>query len=161
MKIISLDFEEGYEIPKKFGYNFDNINPRFEIVEIPRNTESLAIIMDDPDAMAAVGKVWVHWLICNIDPTINLNSNSKIMIESNYGMINLNKKNSSILGKNDFGKIGYGGPSPPDKCHMYFFKIFALDSKLTLSEGYSIIELETAMKNHIIQKEQIIGKFCP
>ena len=78
--------------------------------------------MDDPDAMKAVGKVWVHWL--------------------EYG-----KTDDSVTeGKNDFGEIGYGGPAPPDGQHTYIFKGYALDTVLDLKEGYSKQELENEMK---------------
>ena len=60
--IICSDFKEGKEIPKKFGYKFENKQPTLDFKNIPEGTQSIGLIMDDPDAMAAVGKVWVHWL---------------------------------------------------------------------------------------------------
>ena len=66
--ISSPDFKEGEEIPKKFGYKFENDHPTIEFDNIPQNTKSLSIIMDDPDAMAAVGKIWVHWLLSDLSP---------------------------------------------------------------------------------------------
>ena len=61
--ITSSDFKEGEEIPKKFGYKFENKQPNIELHNVPENASSIALIMDDPDAMAAVGKIWVHWLL--------------------------------------------------------------------------------------------------
>ncbi|MAY24217.1 MAG: phospholipid-binding protein, partial [Thaumarchaeota archaeon] len=61
--ITSPDFEEGGEIPKKFGYKHGNETPRIELHNVSENVRTVALIMDDPDAMAAVGKVWVHWLV--------------------------------------------------------------------------------------------------
>jgi len=66
--ISSPDFREGEEIPKKFGYKFENAHPTIEFDGIPQNTKSLSIIMDDPDAMVAVGKIWVHWLLSDLSP---------------------------------------------------------------------------------------------
>ena len=66
--ITSEDFKEGEEIPKKFGYKFENKQPHIEIHNVPENTMTIALIMDDPDAMAAVGKVWVHWLLSDLSP---------------------------------------------------------------------------------------------
>ena len=60
--ILSSDFNEGNEIPKEFGYKFENKEPNLDFKNIPENTKSIGLIMDDPDAMAAVGKIWVHWL---------------------------------------------------------------------------------------------------
>ena len=137
-KIISSDFKEGEEIPKKFGFKFENAEPDISFVRPPSSTTTLALIMDDPDAMAAVGKVWVHWLQYH-----NLN------------------ETSPIEGKTDFGEIGYGGPAPPDGQHTYVFKAYALDTLLDLKEGYSKQELENAMKDHIISEAKLTGTFAP
>ena len=137
--IISGDFKEGEEIPKKFGYKHGNEEPHIDF--IPGETEPFpwAMIMDDPDAMKAVGKVWVHWL--------------------EYG--NTDGGGSFTAGKNDFGEIGYGGPAPPDGRHTYVFKLYELDTDLDLKEGYSKQELEDAMKGHIIVESKLTGTYAP
>ena len=143
--ISSPDFEEGGEIPKKFGYKHGNEQPDIGFGHIPNETKTLALIMDDPDAMGAVGKVWVHWMILMSadDPSL-----AKLSV-------------GAISGKNDFGEIGYGGPAPPDKRHTYIFKGYALDNVLDLKEGYSKQELEDAMKGHIIAEAKLTGTFAP
>ena len=138
MELNSTDFQEGSEIPKKFGYKHENEQPNVEFSSVPTETKTLAIIMDDPDAMKAVGKVWVHWLT--------------------YHGVNDNTK---IEGKTDFGEIGYGGPAPPDGRHTYIFKGYALDTMLDLKEGYSKQELEDAMDGHIIAEAKLTGTFAP
>ena len=138
MELNSTDFQEGNEIPKKFGYKHENEQPNVQFGSIPDETKTLAIIMDDPDAMKAVGKVWVHWLT--------------------YHGVNDNTK---IEGKTDFGEIGYGGPAPPDGRHTYIFKGYALDTSLDLKEGYSKQELEDAMKGHILAEAKLTGTFTP
>ncbi len=135
--ITSSDFKEGEEIPKKFGYKFENKEPDLIFLNEPKNTQSLALIMDDPDAMAVVGKVWVHWLLYVDSPL----------------------KNLIMEGKTDFGEIGYGGPAPPNGRHTYIFKGYALDTILDLKEGYSKQELEDAMKGHIIAESKLTGTF--
>jgi len=139
MELSSNDFQEGSEIPKKFGYKHENEQPNIQFESIPAETKTLAIIMDDPDAMKAVGKVWVHWLSYHsvADP------------------------NSKIEGKTDFGEIGYGGPAPPDGRHTYIFKAYALDTVLDLKEGFSKQKLEDAMKGHIIAEAKLTGTFAP
>ena len=137
--ISSHDFNEGKEIPKKFGYKFENQQPQIDFKNIPDGTKIIALIMDDPDAMGAVGKVWVHWLEYH----------------------DINDITTIIQGKNDFGEIGYGGPAPPDKRHTYIFKAYALDTKLDLKEGYSKQELEDAMKGHILVETKLTGTFTP
>jgi len=137
--ISSGDFKEGEEIPRNCGYKHGNKKPVIAMGHIPDRTEGIAIIMDDPDAMGAVGKVWVHWL----------------MYEQ------LLSPHSPVLGKTDFGEIGYGGPAPPDKRHTYIFKAYALDTELDLKEGYSKQELEDAMKGHIIAEAKLTGTYAP
>jgi len=137
--ITSSDFKEGEEIPKKFGYKHGNEQPDIEFGSIPEETKTLALIMDDPDAMGAVGKVWVHWL----------------------KYYDVNDITTIIQGKTDFGEIGYGGPAPPDKRHTYVFKGYTLDTILDLKEGYSKQELEDAMKGHIIAEAKLTGTFAP
>ena len=132
------DFEEGEEIPKKFGYKHENEEPNISFNRPPPNTTTFALILDDPDAMGAVGKVWVHWLQYH-----NLNDASP------------------IEGKTDFGEIKYGGPAPPDGRHTYIFKAYALDIELELKEGYSKQELEDAIKDHILAEAKLTGTFTP
>jgi Raf kinase inhibitor-like YbhB/YbcL family protein len=148
MKIESNVFQNGGEIPRKYGYKKDNVNPTLIINDVPADSKSLALIMDDPDAMGAVGKVWVHWVVWNIDPSTNeIKENS---VPSN-----------SIQGKTDFGEIAYGGPAPPDKEHTYLFKLYALDNQLSLDEGSTKSQLEEAMKNHVIAESKLEGRYAP
>ena len=144
----SSAFNAGEEIPKKYGYKFDNLNPPLKIGNIPSDSKSLALIMDDPDAMGAVGKVWVHWVIWNIEPTTT---------EISEG----SKPSGSLEGKTDFGEIAYGGPAPPDKRHTYVFKLYALKSKLDLPAGSSKTDLENAIKDQIISQTTLKGTFAP
>ena len=136
--ITCSDFDEGAEIPKKFGYKFENKEPNISFNRPPSSTTTLALIMDDPDAMGAVGKVWLHWLQYH-----NLT------------------ESSPVEGKTDFDEIGYGGPAPPDKRHTYVFKAYALDTELELKEGFSKQELEDAMKGHILAEAKLTGTFAP
>jgi Raf kinase inhibitor-like YbhB/YbcL family protein len=148
MKIESNAFQNGGEIPQKYGYKKNNVNPTLIINDVPTGAKSLTLIMDDPDAMGAVGKVWVHWVVWNIDPsTSEIKENS---IPSN-----------SIQGKTDFGEIAYGGPAPPDKEHTYVFKLYALDDKLSLNEGSTKSDIEDAMKNHVIAESRLEGRYAP
>ena len=139
MELNSSDFQEGCEIPKKFGYKHGNNQPNIEFNLVPSEAKTLVIIMDDPDAMKAVGKVWVHWLTYH----------------------DVTDPNSKIEGKTDFDEIGYGGPAPPDGRHTYIFKGYALATTLDLKEGYSKQELEDEMKGHILAEAKLTGTFAP
>ena len=148
MKITSNAFENGGEIPRKYGYKNGNASPPLEISDVPPNTKSLALIMDDPDAMGAVGKIWVHWVVWNIDPSVNQIQENEI-------------PSGSIQGKTDFGETAYGGPAPPDKEHTYIFKLYALDESLSIQNGATKAEVEEAMKNHVITESKLEGKYAP
>ena len=141
-------FDNGGVIPRKYGYKNGNNSPPLKISNVPENTSSLALIMDDPDAMGAVGKVWVHWVLWNIDPnTIELKEN---VIPSDC-----------LEGETDFGEIGYGGPAPPDKEHTYIFKLYALDQKLDAKKNSTKKQIEKAMNNHIIAETRLEGRYSP
>ncbi len=143
--ITSPDFKEGEEIPKKFGYKFENKEPELNFDNIPKDTKILALIMDDPDAMEAVGKVWVHCLVF-----------ASIGLSPKFPNTNLRRE-----GKNDFGEIGYGGPAPPNGRHTYIFKAYALDIILDLKEDYSKQDLDQAMDGHILAEAKLTGTFTP
>ena len=148
MKLKSPAFENGKVIPRKYGYKTENFSPPLQISEIPEGTKSLVLIMDDPDAMGAVGKVWVHWVLWNIS------SDTKEIHENSI-------PENSIEGKTDFDEIGYGGPAPPDKEHTYIFKIYALNKILNLKKGSTKEEIEKSMKQHILDEVKLEGKFAP
>ena len=153
LKLTSPAFSDGGEIPRECGYKHGNKVPPLKIDCAYTRIKSLALIMDDPDAMGAVGKVWVHWVIWNISPGALKefqyeNSQTPEIIQSDKGMT-------------DFGEVGYGGPAPPDKRHTYVFKLYALDSWLDLPEGSTKSELEKAMEGHIIEQTTLTGTYAP
>ena len=143
LQLTSSAFSDGGEIPRKCGYKNGNEKPPLTINGVPEGTKSLALIMDDPDAMGAVGKVWVHWVVWNIDPTTT------------------ELENLTEEGMTDFGEVGYGGPAPPDKRHTYVFKLYALDSTLDLSGESSKADVEKAMEGHIIEQATLEGTYAP
>ena len=98
--------------------------------------------------MEAIGKVWVHWVLCNIEP-------KTIEFKENFIPPNC------IEGQTDFGEIGYGGPAPPDKEHTYIFKLYALDQKLDIDKGSTKKQIEEIMTNHIIKKTLLEGRYSP
>ena len=148
MKLQSRSFRSGAEIPSRHGYKKKNVSPALSISKVPDGAKSLALIMDDPDAMAPAGKVWVHWLLWNVDP-----STAKIP----EGAV----PDGAVEGKTDFGKTGYGGPAPPDKRHTYVFKLYALDTSLDLKGGSNKKKLEKAMEGHVLAQAKLTGTYAP
>ena len=143
LQLTSAVFSDGGEIPRQFGYKNGNEIPLLEIYGVPEGTKSFTLIMDDPDAMGAVGKVWVHYVLWNMNPDTKISFN-----ECEQGMT-------------DFGEKGYGGPAPPDKRHTYVFKLYALDSMFDLHGESSKTDVEKAMEGHIIEQAILTGTYAP
>jgi Raf kinase inhibitor-like YbhB/YbcL family protein len=143
MKISSSAFENNSPIPPKYTCDGQDINPPLEIKDIPEGTNSLVLIVDDPDAPKGT---FLHWLVWNIPPETTLIEESHL-------------PEGAVQGKNDFGKENYGGPCPPFGTHRYFFKVYALDKVLDLPEGSSLKEVEEVMKGHILDQAQLIGLY--
>ena len=153
LQLTSPAFSHGDEIPRKCGYKNGNSSPPLTIqMGESSDTKSLSLIMDDPDAMGAVGKVWVHWVTWNIAPA-----------EPNglFGVGWNTKFDGAIEGMTDFGEVGYGGPAPPDKRHTYVFKLYALDTKLDLPNESTKADVEKAMEGHILEQTQLTGTYAP
>lgn len=148
LSLTSSSFSNGEPIPETYGYTENNINPPLDIDGVPDDTVTLALIVDDPDAMEPAGKIWDHWVVWNIDPSIG-------KIPENWDA------GTAEEGQNDYGETGYGGPNPPDREHTYHFKLFALDTELQLSENTGADELENAMNNHVLAEAELTGTYTP
>jgi Raf kinase inhibitor-like YbhB/YbcL family protein len=127
-------------IPTKYTCDGEDVNPSISIEGIPDGTQSLALIVDDPDAPMGT---WDHWIVWNIPPSGKIEENSVPGVE----------------GLNDFRKHSYGGPCPPSGTHRYFFKIYALDTKLNLNANTRKKDLEKAMQGHILAKGELVGRY--
>lgn len=143
MEISSPVFEHNGRIPGKYTCDGKNVNPPLIIKNVPSNAKSLALIVEDPDAPMGT---WVHWVLWNIKPGIEkINENSV--------------PRGARQGLNDFRKRAYGGPCPPSGTHRYFFKLYALDTRLSPGRNSKKTDLIEAMKGHIIAKAGIIGLY--
>jgi Raf kinase inhibitor-like YbhB/YbcL family protein len=148
IKLISSAFTEGQKIPRQYTCDGINISPPLEWTGLPKTAKTIAIIADDPDAPAGD---WVHWVI------YNLPADTMGMIENVPATEDV--KGGGLQGKNDFGKIGYGGPCPPSGTHRYLFRIYAVDSELALKAGAARTDVEKAMEGHILAQAQLIGTY--
>ncbi len=146
--IESRAFAKGGEIPAKFTCTGDDVSPALKWNEPPAGTQSLALIADDPDAPAGT---WVHWVAYDIAPQTR-----ELPEGAGKGQL----PGGGQQGKNDFRRSGYGGPCPPPgKPHRYFFKLYALDTKLNLKPGATKSDLEQAMKGHVLAQTELMGTF--
>ncbi len=136
----STAFENNGLIPSKYTCDGDDVNPALLIEGTPEGTKSLALIVDDPDARMGT---WNHWIVWNIHPAEKIEEDSVPGIE----------------GVNTSGRRSYGGPCPPSGTHRYFFKIYALDTKLSVEITSRKKDLEKAMEGHILAIGEIVGLY--
>jgi Raf kinase inhibitor-like YbhB/YbcL family protein len=148
MKFYSPVFQSQLPIPRKYSYDGSNISIPLAWGDLPQATQSIAIIMDDPDAPAGI---WVHWVIYNIP------ANRSELPENQPKISQL--VDGSLQGLNSSKRIGYEGPRPPSGTHRYFFKLFALNVTPTLNPGLNKAELLDAMQGHIIEQTEFFGTY--
>ncbi|WP_242057830.1 MULTISPECIES: YbhB/YbcL family Raf kinase inhibitor-like protein [Nostoc] len=148
MKLESSAFNPNELIPAKYTCDGKDISPPLLWHEIPIGTQSIALIVDDPDAP---GRTFVHWVIYDIPNTIHQLPEHTPTVKT--------LPNGGVQGKNDFGNFGYGGPCPPSGIHRYFFKLYALDKSLDLPAGATKNQILAAMEGHILATSELIGRY--
>ena len=148
-EIKSSAFQNGAKIPARYTCDSLNLSPSLSWAGAPAETKSFALICEDPDAPSGT---FIHWVIFNIPK------------EKNGLEENVPKKDflpdGTVQGKNSAGRTGYTGPCPPPgKPHRYFFKLYCLNTKLSLKQQANKTELEMAMKGHILAEAQVFGTY--
>jgi Raf kinase inhibitor-like YbhB/YbcL family protein len=134
-------FENNKPIPVKYTCDGDNVNPPLTIEDVPEGTKSLVLIVDDPDAPMGT---WNHWVVWNIPPDVR-------KIEENTV--------PGTEGISTSRKHDYSGPCPPYGTHRYFFKVYALDAKLDLTDNSKKKDVEEAMERHILAEGELVGLY--
>jgi Raf kinase inhibitor-like YbhB/YbcL family protein len=138
--ITSSAFKNEESIPSKYTCDGEDFNPPLQVNNIPESAETLAIIVEDPDAPNGTFDHWLTWNIPAENP-----------IEEN--------RIPGISGTNSAGKTGYHGPCPPSGEHRYYFHVFALDSSLDLEVGVDKKALWEAMEPHIVAQGTLMGRY--
>ena len=149
LAVTTTAFSAGGSIPKSYTCDGPDTSPDLSWSGAPAGVQSFALIADDPDAPVGT---WTHWLIWNI-PLHSTGLPKDVPKNETLG-------DGTRQGRNDFRRIGYGGPCPPPgKPHRYFFRLFALDRRLDLKAGAGRNELELEMKGHVLAQGELMGKF--
>ncbi len=148
MQLISPVFSNEGTIPAPYTCDGDDLSPPLRWDDVPAGTQSFALICDDPDAP---GGTFVHWVVFNLSPE------QRSLPEGVPADRTLPE--GGLQGKNDFGKIGYGGPCPPRGTHRYFFKLYALDRPLALSPGASKPQVAAALQGHVLATAEVVGRY--
>lgn len=149
MKITSPAFAHNTSMPSTYTCDGENVNPPLSFSDVPDNTISLVLLMDDPDVPKNLKPdgMWDHWVIYNIDPTVM--------------KITENSMPPGSVGLNTEGKNAFTGACPPDRQHRYFFKLYALDTRLDLSDSNKVTKqmVIDAMQGHVIDQAELIGLY--
>jgi hypothetical protein len=142
-------FPPGGDIPVRFTCDGSDDSPALEWTEPPAGTQSFTLVADDPDAPRGT---WVHWVL------YDLPARARELPEA----VPPDKElvSGARQGRNDFRKIGYGGPCPPPgPAHRYYFRLFALDRALGLKSGATRNEIDRAMEGHILARAELMGRY--
>jgi Raf kinase inhibitor-like YbhB/YbcL family protein len=149
LKLSSTAFPPGGDIPSKYTCSGADVSPALSWTDPPAGSQSFVLIADDPDAPAGT---WVHWVAYDISASARQLREAVPKTDAIPG--------GGVQGQNDFRKTGYGGPCPPPgKPHRYYFKLYALDSKLNLKPGATKQVVEPAMEGHILAQAELMGRF--
>ena len=148
MKLESRVFSHNQSIPLQYTCDGPDVSPPLRISEIPRDAKSIALIMDDPDAIKPAGKVWDHWVVFNVS-----------VPESGTLEIREGSEPDGMHGIGTSRNTKYHGPCPPDGEHRYFFKAYALDTMLGLAEGATKGGVERAMEGHVVGQAELVGRY--
>ncbi len=141
LTVRSSAFEAGKLIPKEYSCDGQEINPPLTVGGIPKETKTLVLAVDDPDAPSGT---FDHWIVWNISPSTNMITEDSVPGKE---------------GLNSARQRGYMGPCPPSGTHRYFFKVYALDTELNLSENAKKKDVEKAMQGHILAKGELMGRY--
>jgi Raf kinase inhibitor-like YbhB/YbcL family protein len=148
--ISSTAFSSGATIPVQYTCDGTNISPPLQWSRAPEGTQSLALIVDDPDAP---GGTFVHWVLFNIPATTSSLGEGA----SPGGALPA----GSVEGENFFGNQNYGGPCPPQgENHRYYFRLYALDTMLNLAAGAARDDVDQAMSGRILAQAELMGRYA-
>ncbi|MBS1660342.1 MAG: YbhB/YbcL family Raf kinase inhibitor-like protein [Bacteroidetes bacterium] len=138
--ISSPEFIEGGLIPEKYSCKGEGLNPTLVIDQIPEGTQSMVLIMEDPDAPKGL---FTHWVLFDIQPAGSIEEDS----------------HQGVSGVNSRGETGYTPPCPPSGTHRYFFHVFALDRGLNLRPGSNRKAVEEAMRPYVTASGTLMGRY--
>jgi len=153
LSISTTAFEEGKSFPIVNTCDGDDLSPTLNWDGVPKGTISFALVLDDPDAPnAPPNGSFTHWIVYNIPADLN-RLDQIVPIQKNLD-------NGALQGQNDFGKIGYGGPCPPEgEEHRYFFRLYALDRKLAPEPAYVRSQIDEEIKGHVLAEASYQGVY--
>ncbi len=152
LTLTSTSFQHEGMIPQRHTCEGEDISPQLAWTGLPANTQSLVLIVDDPDAPdpQAPKMTWVHWVIYNLPASA---------AQLPEGVAAADLPAGTLQGLNNWMRTGYGGPCPPIGRHRYFHKLFALDTRLADLKNPDKAALEKAMQGHVLAHAELMGLY--
>ncbi len=152
LNISSPAFGNNQSIPRKYTADGENVSPPLEWTDVPAQTKSFALIVDDPDAPdpRAPQRTWVHWVLYDIPA----DAHALPADVARHGL-----PAGTRHGVNDWKSESYGGPSPPVGRHRYVHKLYALDTVLPDLKHPTKARLLNAMRGHVLAESKLIGTY--
>ncbi len=152
LTISTTAFAAGGAIPVRHTCDGEDVSPDLKWADPPAGTKAFALIVDDPDAPVGT---WVHWV------AYDLPADTRSLPQGVPKDETLKQPTGAKQGRNDFGRIGWGGPCPPPgKPHRYFFRLYALDAPLDLPAGVERREVDRAIQGHVLAKAEMYGTYA-
>jgi hypothetical protein len=149
LELRSTAFQNGEMIPSQYTCDGDDVSPPMTWLGVPAEAESLVLILEDIDSVKGV---WSHWVVYDVPPGVNA------LPEGVRPSRSLSR--GGVQGRNDFGNIGYGGPCPSDgKVHRYVFRLYALDTELSLDPGATREDVLGRIEGHVIDETELMGRY--
>lgn len=143
MQLTSSAFQQNQSIPATYTCDGVNHHPPLTISDVPAEAQSLALVVEDPDAPT---KTFTHWLLYDLPPSIRQIPEKEVPLKGTDGV-------------NDFGALDYRGPCPPSGTHHYIFRLFALDTELGLPEGALKEDVLAKMEGHVLARTELVGTY--
>lgn len=142
-------FANGAQIPRQYTCDGADQSPPLQWSDVPVGTRSLALIVEDPDAPRGT---FVHWVLYNLPPEPTALP-AAVPHQSDL-------PSGARQGRNDFRRVGYGGPCPPrGPAHRYYFHLYALNAPVNLTAGATASELRSAMQGHVLGEAELLGTY--
>jgi Raf kinase inhibitor-like YbhB/YbcL family protein len=148
LRLQSEAFAQGEPIPARFTADGENVSPPLDWSGVPPESKSLVLACEDPDAPRGT---WIHWVVYDIPPSVSALPEGAPPRET--------LSTGGMHGKNDFGRLGYGGPAPPSGTHRYFFRLEALDQAVSLPPGASLAQVRRASEGHVLAQGELMGTY--
>ena len=148
LRLSSEAFASGDPIPARYTADGENVSPPLSWSGVPAGSKSLVLACEDPDAPRGT---WIHWVVYDIPASVSALPEGVPSRET--------LATGGTHGKNDFGRLAYGGPAPPSGTHRYFFRLEALDRMISLPAGASLAQVRRAAEGHVLARGELMGTY--